>query len=609
MNRSHAIILASVLLAGQLIAQAALQRHINPTEAPEEGLPGSLFLAIYRGAIDASIMGNYTEARSRLGEALKLYIPEALRYIIERFHQLLEETVSLLNMTHAEIEEAEANYELGFYEKAWESLNGASISLARARITLSELRAASRELTRMGPLTYLQRELEILMDRLEALSESYDASIRSLAEMLRGAKAMGTRLLIEAEEGEAWVGSKVTVRGILTSELDEPLENRSVTIYIGGRPSAQPITDEKGLFKAHLTIPLTYMPETWIQATFNPSGPDLGLLAASSSNMVRLRLLYLTPSLSIGLDKPRAIPTENFTITGQVDTPGLEVWASCLGMRLRAEADEDGRFKLIMRVPGDAAEGIHKIEVGTSARGIYGPARSSASIMVYRHQLNVDVELPPAAIAGLAMMVKGRVQGPLGPIPEMRVRIRAFGASETVMADGEGRFEAHLGVSHTHPSGLYPVEVEPIPSEPYYKAPSLRREVLTINPILLIPPAALAAIIARSLISARGPRRPREAEEAPQEPAAPEAEGLTGIPLIYHRAAEAVSRATLIEQRASDTVREYLERVRPRLGGGLEPFERLTHILEEEVYGGVRHDPEEAGRLLEELLRILGGGA
>ncbi|MEM3070947.1 MAG: hypothetical protein QW638_08655 [Candidatus Bathyarchaeia archaeon] len=605
MNRLQVLLLSILLLLGQSIAQATYPRHVNPAELSEEIPTGMLLLTIYREIVEAAIMGNYTEAYSRLGEAYRVYVPEALRYILLRFHELLEGEVSLLNETDVQIELARALRELGFIKDAWDHLQNASISLAKANLTHTELQAASQELSRRIPMP-----IGDPLRRLGNLIESYGLRIEELAMMLRGEEPTATSLSIRVEELEAWVGSQITITGSLTLEAGEPLENRMVAIHLDGERVAEASTGRGGLFGVDLKLPYIYKPTLTIQAVFRPSGPDIGTLAASRSNTVELRLLYLTPTLSIQLDKARVLPTEILIITGKVDVPGLEVWARGLGRTLRTAADEDGAFSLALRVPAEASEGYQTLEVGTSARGLIGPSHTSTVVEVYRHLMEVEVEAPAVALAGLPIEVRGVLKGPMGPLGGARVRVEGFGVTTATETDETGRFTAPLRAPLTLSSGWHRILVEASPSEPIYRIQSMSRNILMVNPYLLIIPAALAAILSRSLLAARRPKpREGEIEEArPQPPREVEEAGeLTGIPLLYLKAVEMVARASGEELKGNDTVREYLERVRPRLGRALEPFERLTWMLEAEVYGGLKVELSEANLHLEELKRILGG--
>ncbi len=591
------------LMMGQSTAQTAHPRHVNPAEISEEIPPGLLLLTIYRGVVEAVSIGNYTEAISRLGEAYRVYVPEPLRYIMRRFHELLQVEVSLLNETGTHIELARGLIELGFIRDAGEQLREASINLAKANLTHTELQSASQEFSRRIPIPIGDplRSLTILI-------ETYGLRIEELAGRLRGIQPTQTSLWIRVEEGEAWVGSQITLMGTLSTMDGMPLENRWATINLDGMQAAEVMTGPGGHFRTALRVPFIYKPELSIQALFKPKGPDIGTLAASRSNVIEVRLLYLTPTLKIEVDKGRILPTEDLTVIGLVDVPGLEVWARGFGRTLREVADERGSFKFTFRIPAEAAEGFQTLEIGTSARDLYAPARATARVEVYRYPLELEVEIPTLTLAGLPVGVRGHLQGPMGHVKGAVVRVEGFELMRAVETDGEGRFEVYLQVPLTQSSGWHQITVQAHPSEPHYRMPSMRRNLLILNPYLLIIPLTMVAILTRGLLSSRRPKpQGVEAEEAQPEAPRPVARELAGIPLIYLKAVEIVARATREELRPSDTVREYLERVRPKLGGALEPFERLTWILEEEVYGGLKPDISEATLLLEELQRNLGG--
>jgi hypothetical protein len=594
--------LSAMAIMGYSIAQTTYPRHVNPAEITEEAPPDLLLVTIYGGVVDAASKGNYTEAVSRLKEAYRVYAPEPLRFIINRFHELLSDEVSLLNQTDVQIELARIFIEQGFTRNASKHLQEASTALAKARIIHTELEAASRELTRAIPMP-----LGGQLRTLALLIEAYGLDIDELAEMLKGIQPAHTSLTISVEEAEAWVGSDVAVIGALSLEDGTPLEGRLVTITIDGAPAAEAVTGRGGVFRTTLRIPYIYKPKISVQALFKPSGADVGALAASKSNEVEVNLLYLAPRLEVWLDRERVLPTESLTVTGLVDVPGLEVWLEGLNRTLRGIVDERGGFRFTFTVPPDAAEGPQTLKIRTSARHVYAPATAAVRVEVYRIPLELEVEVPPLSLAGLPSVVRGLLRGPMDGVEGAVVRVEGFGAVSVVETDGEGRFEAQLLVPLTHSSGWHQVTILVNPSEPYYKTTGINVASLILNPYLLIIPLGLAAFLTNNLFSLRR-TKPHAvvSEDALPEAPEPAAGEISQLSLIYLKAAEIVAVVTGEELRASDTVRGYLDRVRPKLGRSVESFERLSFMLEEEVYGGVMQDVSEALTLLEKLRSTLG---
>ncbi|RLG48053.1 MAG: hypothetical protein DRO06_01905, partial [Thermoproteota archaeon] len=140
-----------------------------------------------------------------------------------------------------------------------------------------------------------------------------------------------------------------------------------------------------------------------------------------------------------------------------------------------------------------------------------------------------------------------------------------------------------------------------------YRPLTLRREMVVLNPLTYAPLLALAYLAYRGLrpsLRAMPPLRGEEAAEGAVEVVRPPR--LKGMAGIYFQAVMLVEGFTGIPLRPSDTVREYLARVRGLIGRGARPFGELTRLLEEAVYGGREVDLEEAGRLLAELREVIG---
>ncbi len=599
-----------ILMATSIVIAVSPPRHVDPAElAPEKPFPAQLLL-LYRSVIEAAVAENYTKAAGTLEEAFRVYAPENLRYIIERFSELLRQEISDLNESRIEMELAERFIELGYIEESRERIDNALSMLARAILTKGELDVSVKELIQtIGPqLSQLPRDLE----SLEELIRRYSLRLSELERMVLELKRRGVRnttLTLIVTPMEAWVGSKVMVQGVLRTENGEAMAGRMVEIHVGDVYSTVLETDAEGIFKGYVMIPYIYAPSIMIQASYVPKGPDAGRFRASESRKVAVSLLYVTPVIEARLSEAEALPLSEVKVEGYVSTWDMgqprSIMLEAFGAREKLPL-VDGRFRHVVTVPPEASEGTHYIRLWTESIGVLAPSSTVIALQVYRLKAKLELDLPSHVLAGSSLKVVGRLSTDLGePISGSKIVVEGLGESLTVYTDESGYFTADLRIPLTVGTSSQGVSVTAYPADPRYGITRESRSIIVINLVPIMIPLSAFLLLSWSLLSRLRPwgeyRRkttpPTVGLETPPKPTA-----ITDIPSAYMYSVNVIERSTGVRMRPSHTIREFYSKAAPLLGEvPRKLFREISSMAEEHIYGGIKVELE---RMLELVRRL-----
>jgi len=611
--RRIVVLLLVALLSASVIA-STLPRHLNPQQVEPE-LPSRFeLLMLYGSIVDAVLGGNFTQASENIRELIRVYVPENIKYIYNRFNELLGDEVSKLNETNRLLNEAEEELSLGFLDDARKSLEKAGESLAEAELIHSELMDSCREFSRA-----LRLSLSQLLDKLGELSDLiklyHDRLSALLAQLkqLEEEKLLATELVIQVNSTEVLVGSRLQVSGVLCTEDGHPLEGKDVMVYIGGGRVGKFLTREDGSFQGVVRVPYTYRPEVKLFAEYVPGPEDFGKLKASRSNVIILKLIYEVPVIDARLNVTNVTPLEVFEVSGRVLTSGNivpeEVYVSAFGKKVETDVLEDGFFRVVFKVPERSSEGLHDVIVYTEPHGVLAPARRVLKINVYRIPTHLVIEAPAIALSGTEVEIRGRlfIEGSSSKkfTGAGEVIVKSFGEFSSFQVEGTA-FRINLTIPLAAPSGFVGVRVSFNPSSPIYRGSSAQAQFLIVNPLMILIP--LSAVVYLARIGFRELSKKRRAAfrvEAGRagvvevvKPVAPPPEGITRV---YLEAVRVVEDMTGVKRRASDTIREFLNKVIEKLGDKAPAFAELSYMTEAAVYGGVQPDMELAEYLLEGL--------
>ena len=640
MDMGHPRILASLLillcLANQALAQPTYVPHEDPSKVKEALSP--LWLLTWYGDILALMIAeNYTGVSTLLGRLNLTYLPSNLRYIVERFNELLALLAEKLNQTDALLTQAASLLKHYRLEEARSRIVEASIALGRANITITELSDALDELSsRLGvfqtpqgsSLRKAYQKLKSLTLKLKELWTLYLSLLRSLANEItsitgesievtapQGGEIMPagnqtipkplkpTSITLQLNQTEAYVGETVEAYGVLTSE-EKALPNRTVIVFLGDTVESTAKTDYKGVFRAILRIPYVYVTDLPVKAAFIPKADDIGVYKPCESMPITLHILFYRVRLEVQ-HPSTAYPGKTFSILGTAITEngkgidGLEVKASLAGLTASATTRRDGSFNLTLNVRPNTATGIYELIVETEPLGVYAPARYNASIQIVRARLNLMVEAPTLVILPGRLTVRGRVSSELGSGSTSRIYLNLAGVVNSTKSGINGSFKCDLCLSSLDVfTGSYELTVRAEPEEPWNMETTYKTKILVLNPVnlaLALIASILTFIVA--LKSLRGPEKPERIKPIPEKQAPIRVEPITPTPLrekiqspvlsCYLKAIHTIQLRLNLTPKPSETLREFLYRIQPDLGDLSESFKELTLMAEAALYSPI----------------------
>lgn len=442
------------------------------------------------------------------------------------------------------------------------------------------------------------------MEDLKKVLDNKIAQLKTLSGEVEEKQVKGitkTKLRIWVDKGEAWVGSKINVVGILTDEEGLGLPKRSIKVYVDGKDLSV-TTDNNGSFSLTVSISHIYKLKIKVYATYTPSNKDVGVYAWSKSNIVTVKLLYDTPMLEVAVDKVKVKPLETFKIEGYIYPSNLKVWVKVFQEKKDLKPNIDGSFNLTIKTPANIGEGKHTTLVGPYAKNITAPITKKLGIEVYRLPVNLTFKHSPVALTNLNFEVSGLVFHNKKPLKEAEVTVEAFGEKVKTKTGLDGSFNVRLQTPYNLYTGNHPLTVKVNPKEPWFRSIQKTVTVPLLNLYMLLLPATLTVILIRRVWPLKHKPKPPTFEEVSTiTPPQPTPEKLQGILKTYFGAVKLIQTYTGIELKPSDTVREYLFKVKPYLGEAYKPFKKLSLILEEVVYGSLEHSLKEAENLLTEI--------
>ncbi len=632
------VVLLLIPLIGQGLESPYIP-HENPSEVGETLSPLWL-LHWYGDILQLMAMENYSEALKLIEECGRLYIPSDLRYLFERFNELLLRLDEELNETDALLTEAYNLMETYRLEKLREKLEEASISLGRANITLIELMEALDELSRrIGVYSAPPgSEIRIYYERLRGLIDEIREIWRRYLELLKevageSSLLVGEAILPEIIEEETlptlrstslslylnqthvFVGRFVEAYGLLESE-GNPLPNRTIQILLEDRIISRSETNSSGWFSIRFRVPYIYVDKLRCRAVFIPIGEDVGIYSANESDVVEINLIFYRVSVDVSHSN-EGYPGRLFNITGRVSTEegvgvsSLDVAAYLAGVKSTARSGDDGRFNLSLQIPEDTAVGSYILTIESQPSDVYAPGKYSASIDVTRAKLSLEVEAPRYLILPGVLRIEGRAFSKLA-LRRGLIHLHLKGYENSTEIRSDGSFTCNLRIPLLNIIlGFYRLEVEVEPLEPWNSRASWRSSILLVNPLNL----SLTLTFSMALIYLT-PKRLRIRRRIGREVKAPigaieEGEGevpppkmvieetLDPVLMAYLKALEAVIEATGLTPHPSETMREFWMRSAPYLDARSEVFLELTRIAEVALYSRTGPSEDEVKRAVE----------
>lgn len=613
-------------LVGVLSIAVAFQfpRHVDPMELRDEAPASSVLFLLYSGILNSLAIEDWDKALADLREVVQAYAPADLRFIMERFNELIEDAANDLSQVKAYIDEAGSLIEGSQFTRAKDSLEEAGFLLARANRTVDGLEAAAMQLAGMlgaSPTPLLDETV-----RLRGLVDGYAFQIWDLLKMVDGYLAeplTDTVLTIEAGSVEAQLGSSVEVEGFLSTVDGDPLVSRIVGIHFDGARVDDVVTDGNGGYSCTLAIPYVYKDRVSLCSSFTPGGLDFGCYSPSSSDRLSIGLVYDKPVL-VAEAPENVYPGLNLTASGRLTLygdplSGFLVRVSGLGQAVETVTEANGTFSTGFEVPANAPSDVATLKAEASPRKLVGPASATVSVCVVRFPLEVEVEMPGFALPVGCLSVRGWTGVSGESLSDCMVDVRVGEWSSSNVSLKDGSFEVVLDIPFSAFTAQYTCIVSVSPREPWITASMRKGNVFMLNVFTACSGSVFAAAVVVGAVWRRkkrlsfgsgvalgmGLEMKATSEQVTAGVRAREVKGLAGL---YWKAVGVVSGYTGLVMRLSYTVREYLEVVVERLGKAYGPFRRLSLMYERWLYGphGAGGKESLAERWLKKIVRSLG---
>jgi hypothetical protein len=587
------IIIYTIISLTQIIPPIIItNRHVNPaTENEQPPYPTSLAILILN-ALDSMAKANFTGSTQQLKTLTQAYIPQRYKYIINRFLQLMNDEITLLNNTNQLLDQAETFINIGKEQNATQLLNQASQKLALANQTHQTLKTATDQLV----ITFTLPRNDILnkINEIEELINKMNQRLLQLLEKLKGQETLiETFITITVTPETVWTGDKITIQGKLNTTY-KPLSNKQITILIDGITQNRTITKQDGTFNITTNIPYIYKPTITVQAQYIPINTDNKTYKPTTSNIVKINLLYIKPIITLQTTN-KTLPGKNFTIKGTIQAekplPYTQIKITWIEKTITTTINNN-TFTATLNVPQNITDGTYTLKVETPPYRIFAPAQTTTNIVIQRLPLNITLDAPPIIIAGISETIKGKIisNEPLNTTITLTITGQVYMINIT-----SNEFQITLNPPLTTLTGYHSYEIYIQPQYPWYSTLNKKGQILIVNPITTLIPLTFITFIVIKIIENRKritktAQQIREekiietTKEKPPEKIYTATKELQWLIDLYWEAVTIISNITGIEMLPSMTLREYLKTVTPHISQIYKNFETLTIITEKALY-------------------------
>jgi RNAse (barnase) inhibitor barstar len=570
-----------------------IERHVDPRAETVQLPYPDFFVALVLGAFDSLSWGNFSGAMQQIKSLGFAYIPEKFKFVFDRFTQIMNDEMRLLNDTSRMLDEAESLIDVGSEGEAKLLLERASRKLTLANETYRMLRAASDEIA--GAFKLPRSDL---FKGLDGISQFIHRLYQRLLHLLERAEKQRsleeTFLTVNVKPGRAWVGGIINVAGSLRS-AQAALPERMLEILLDGAIWAETLTAEDGSFSITFNLPYIYKHTVAVQAKYTPTGADAEAYKPSISDAVEVSLLYIEPKVIV---EPVGWvpPGKAFTVRGSVHStsplPYSSVKVSWVGSVLDVKLREDGRFEARLNTPGDIPDGKYTLRVNTPASGVFAPSAAALTVTVERIPVNVTLNVPGFALAGLGALLRGSFSS---GDERLNATVKAYFAGQEYAVESNGDFAIRLSAPLTLLSGYQTFKVRVTPSDPWFSDAAYEGSILVVNPLTVLAPIGILIALAVKVLG----RRASAAIESLAGVAAAEVkreetpgmaesyfvtEEFRWLMDLYWEAAVLVGEMTGVVLEPHMTMREFLSAAAPKLGKLYWCLETLTSAAERALY-------------------------
>lgn len=319
------------------------------------------------------------------------------------------------------------------------------------------------------------------------------------------------------------------------------------------------------------------------------------------------------PTIKVTTPK-NVFPGENFTITGSLTRANNPITNTIMKINwteqeTKTNTNEQGNFSQTLNTPPTLPKGKQTLKITTENQ----PETTSIkrTIKIIKIKPKITTTTPNLSFSGRKITIKGTIKAENEPLTDSEILIRIGEKTRKTKTNETGDFTLSPRIPITKLSGNYQPTIIVNPNNPKIDNARKTTEVLNLNPLTLT--IATLAIITLIIIWWRRTEKPTKIEKQKPtktplkkpETQIQEEEEPGEIERLFLKALKTVAKFTGINIEETQTIREYLSRVKGRLGRAYEPFKRLSLKFEKHIYGKTKTTPEETKSLLEKIIAFL----
>ncbi len=593
-------IIVLIALASVALATDFVPRHVDPSQVPEERPLPNLLLLLYASALENIASLDLEKAREALEKLGTAYIPSNLRYVFQRFNELLNQLVDNINKTDTLLSEARRALSIGDRRSALIYARNASKSLLTAYTILYQLIDATDDMRRLGiPTSVLRHRLD---ECRTTLNDMY-REINELLRLLTITKTVETTLEIDVHPRKILFGDYVDIHGCLETRNGTPLPSRIVVVHVGSL-TRYVRTNRTGCFEYSERIEF-YQRKLPIYAEYIPRGSDEDVYGYSRSKTIVVDVQFVTPFLEISVSKHVALPLDRIELKIRtLPNLTLSIYVP-FNDSIATLSSGSGQVSAFITIPPNVVEGKYTLYVRVEPRGIIGPNEKSVTIEVRRNPPSIRIDTPSFVFTGMPL----RIRIETNVSSSITVRIPKLGIEHHEL--NATYIELYVSIPLEFIDNSLNLYIEIQPQSPRYEAVTMSRAITVYStPCIASTFIILASVavisIARKTRIGRG-----EALSAPSmgmelSPSIPRLEISDPITSLFLRLLNALARIVGRPIGRSETLREYLEKVRSRAPGLAHELRGIFSAMERYLYDDpVKLDIAFRRRIIEMLRKMI----
>ena len=611
--------------------------HIDPESIEEIAIPNPSLLLFYGDFLNALALGNYTYATGIIKILSNIGGDKEIIDLIFKINSLANKTILLLNETEASINSAENLIIKGDMDAARDRAINAKRTLIEANQTLIKMKRYLGELsTRLKVFIGI---LSVQFNRLDFKFNVLDIRCKNLFIRLYSIRVLKPLLSLNVYPKKIIAGERIVVNGTLRLENGTILPNKEIYVRIGKKMFFKTFTDNKGYYFIEKNITI-YERQVEISVTYLPKHDEP---YASSYNSTFIYLSFIKTRCNVFLNKYMLTPgcLVNISIFVSPVDGGRNITIAFDGINYTNIVMYKPKYNVSFTIPLNTPPGIHLFEVFVDPHGRYSGVVSRVSIAIVFLPLAVHLDVPRVVLYPL---IENKICGKIlcngSPLRDVNILIYR---NDKLVASGKTDTEGMFSINLKHfwapfMESKYRIFIKP--SNPQFSSYEFETRVEEVNIAVFILIVFIISfslksnivpyifyrfervLIVSSKISTKvgeiGGRlfeRTRSIEHyISRRLRHAGGRRSIGVELRYR---EKVSRVYQIYLsiiavfskifypiRLSETFREYLKRLSPRLSMKILYYlVRITGLAEADRYGGKRVDESTVKTLAKNIVK------